>query len=69
MLQQNVEFFIENNLVTPNQSGFWSGDSCINELFSITHDIFKSPDIGPEVRNVFLDILRTFKNICHVDPI
>ena len=30
------EFFIQNNLITPNQSGFKTGDSCINQLISIT---------------------------------
>ena len=32
------EFFIQNNLITPNQSGFKTGDSCINQLISITHE-------------------------------
>ena len=38
-------FFIENNLVYPNQSG----DSCINQLLSITHEISKSFDYGLDV--------------------
>ena len=33
-------FFIENNLISSNQSGFKQGDSCINQLLSITHDIY-----------------------------
>ena len=32
-------FFIENDLISSNQSGFKQGDSCINQLLSITHDI------------------------------
>ena len=51
------EFFIQNNLITPNQSGFKTGDSCINELISITREIYKSFDDGYEVRGLFLDIL------------
>ena len=35
------EFFIQNDLITPNQSGFKTGDSCINQLISITHKIYK----------------------------
>ena len=37
-------FFTENNLISPNQSGFKPGDSCINHLLSITHENFKSFD-------------------------
>ena len=33
-------FFILNELISPNQSGFKQGDSCINQLLSITHDIY-----------------------------
>ena len=30
-------FFIENELISSNQSGFKPGDSCVNQLVSITH--------------------------------
>ena len=53
-------FFIENDLISQNQSCFKPGDSCINHLLSITHDIYKSFDDGWEVKGVFLDILKTF---------
>ena len=33
------EFFTENNLISPNQSGFKSGGSCINQFLFITHEI------------------------------
>ena len=52
------EFFIENNLISKNQSGFRSGDSCINQLLSITHEIYQSFDDSLEVRAIFLDINR-----------
>ena len=32
-------FFTENNLISPNQSGFRPGNSCINQLLTITHEI------------------------------
>ena len=35
------EFLIQNNLITPKQSGFKRGDSCINQLISITREIYK----------------------------
>ena len=43
-----------NKLLNPNQSG----DSCINQLVSITHEIYASFDADPslEVTGVFLDI-------------
>ena len=49
------EFFIQNNLITNNHSGFKTDDSCINQL-SITRKIYKSFDDGYEIRGVFLDI-------------
>ena len=57
------EFFIQNNLITPNQSGFKTGDSCINQLISITHEIYKSFDDGYEVGGVFLDISKSFDKV------
>ena len=32
-------FFIENGVISPNQSGFKQGDSCINQLLTITRNI------------------------------
>ena len=58
-------FYIENNLISPNQSGFKQGDSCINQLLSITHDICQSLDQDSEVRGVFLDISKAFANVWH----
>ena len=57
------EFFIQNNLITPNQSGFKTGDSCINQLISITHEIYKSFDDSYEVRGVFLYISKAFDEV------
>ena len=39
-----LKYFLNNNLVTAKQFGFKPGDSCINQLLSITHDIFTSFD-------------------------
>ena len=59
------EFFTENNLISPNQSGFKPGDSCINQLLSITHEINKSFDDVSEVRGIFLDISKAFDKVWH----
>ena len=56
-------FFTENNLISPNQSGFRPGDSCVNQLLAITHEIYKSFDEGFEVRGVFLDISKAFDKV------
>ena len=36
------KYFINNNLLTPCQSGFIKGDSCVNQLLAITHEIHKT---------------------------
>ena len=59
------EFFIANELISSNSSGFKPGDSCINQLLSITHEIYKSFDDGYEVRGVFLDISKAFDKVWH----
>ena len=47
-------FFIENGLISQHQSGFKPGDSCINQLLSITHEIYQSFD---EVLDVLVSII------------
>ena len=37
-------FFSKNNLISPNQSGFRPGDSYVNQLLAITHELFKPFD-------------------------
>ena len=59
------EYFIEDELISSSQSGFKPGDSIINQLLSITHNIYQSFDNGFEVMGVFLDISMTFDNVWH----
>ena len=47
------------------QSGFKPEDSCIKQLLSITHEIYKSFDNGFAVRVVFLDISKAFDKVWH----
>ena len=56
LLYNMFYFFIENDLMSQTQPGSKPGDSCINQLLSITHEIYKSFDDMWEVRGVFLDI-------------
>ena len=53
------EFFIENNLISKNQSGFRPGDSCINQLLSLTHQIYQS-FLGKDLGQKFSDMACTF---------
>ena len=57
--------FIENELFSHNQSGFKPGDSCINQLLTNSHEIYKSFDDGSELRGIFLDISRAFEKVWH----
>ena len=65
MFNEMFKLFIENELISSNQSGFKPGDSCVNQLVSITHEIYKSFDKGHEVRDVFLDISKAFHKVWH----
>ena len=58
-----MNFFTENNLISPNQLVFKLGDSCINQILSITHEIYKSFDDGLEVRCIFLVISKVFDKV------
>ena len=60
-----LSFLLKNNLVSPNQSGFKPGDSCISQLLSITHKIFQSFNEGFEVRSVLPDISKPFYKVWH----
>ena len=40
MFNKLFNFLLENNLISPNQSGFKPGNYCINQLLSTTHKIY-----------------------------
>ena len=42
--------------MSDNQSGFKPGDSCVNQLLSVTHEIYQFFDDNLEVRAVFRHI-------------
>ena len=58
-------FLEEHKLLNPCQSGFNKNDSCINQLVSITHEIYSAFDCNPslEVWGVFLDLSKAFDNV------
>ena len=61
------EFLMSNSLINTSQSGFIPRDSCINQLLSITHNIYSAFDANPtlEVKGVFLDISKAFDRVWH----
>ena len=65
MFNEMSEFFVENKLTSSSQSGFKPGDSCINQLLSITHEIYISFDEGLDVWSVFLDISKALDKVSH----
>ena len=60
-------YISKNNLLSPNQSGFRPGDSCTNQLLSITHNIHSFFDdySSLETRGVFLDMSKAFDKVWH----
>lgn len=55
----------DNELISPNQSGFRPGDSTINQLLAITHEIYTGFEDRMETRAVFLDISKAFDRVWH----
>ena len=55
------------SLITPHQSGFHPGDSIINQLLSITREIYTAFEDMPsrETRAVFLDLSKVFGMVWH----
>ena len=64
IFNEMLRFLLENNLISSNQSGFKSGDSCINHGLSRTHEIYTSFHDKIEVRGVFVTS-NTFHQVWH----
>ena len=58
-------FFIENDLMSQIQSGVKPGGSCISQLLSVIHKVYKSFDDSWELRGVFRDISKAFDKVWH----
>ena len=64
----NLLNYIEReNLLNINQSGFRANDSCINQLISITHEIYRAFNCNPslEVRGIILELSKAFDKVWH----
>ena len=63
VFEEMFPVFIKNKSIATNPPGFKPGDSCINQLIEITHEICQSFDEGCKVRDVFLDISKAFDKV------
>ena len=61
------DYFINNKFLNSCQSGFIKGDSCVNQLLAITHEIHKNLDANPSIDTigVFLDMSKAFDKVWH----
>ena len=59
------KYVSDNSLLSSNQSGFCTGDSCINQLLSITYDIFHCFDGGMKTRTIIFGISKAFDKVWH----
>ena len=64
-----IHFIITLGLLfnSKSQSGFRNGDSCVFQLLSITHEIFKGFDANPSLDTcgIFLDIFKASDRVWH----
>ena len=60
-------FLDREKLLNTNQSGFWPFDSCVNQLLTITQEIFSAFDCNSslEICLIFLDISKAFDKVWH----
>ena len=59
--------FIQNQLYTECQSGFIPGNSCVAQLASIRHKIYKIFNFNQprQIRETFLDVSKVFDKVWH----
>ena len=56
-------FLIQLNLISLAQSGFKSGNSCVNQLLSVIPETYHPMDEDYKIRDFFLDILKSFDKV------
>ena len=67
-IYNNLLNYIElENLLNINQSGFRAYDSCINQLISMTHEMYRAFKCisSLEFRGIFLDLSKAFDKVWH----
>jgi hypothetical protein len=56
-------YFFENNLLTPHNSGFKPGDSTVNQLAFLYHTFCEALDMKKDIKIVFCDISKAFDRV------
>ena len=61
------EYVEESKLLLMHQFGFRSNNSCVNQLLSVVHNLYKGFDAYPNLktRGVFLDMSKVFDKVWH----
>ena len=65
MFNHIFTYLQSHHVITPYQSGFMSGDSCVNQLLYISNNIYKELDNKNSVCAVFLDFTKAFDKVSH----
>ena len=65
LFSKMYNYFISNNLITKNQSGFRPNESVTNQLIYLVDEIHSSLDINLDVRSIFLDMSKAFDKVWH----
>ena len=60
------EYCVSNNLLTWRNSGFKKGDSVMNQMINITHQLNENLDNGDDTCMIFLDISKAFDRVWHM---
>ena len=60
-----TQHLLDNNIITPFQSGLRNGDSTVNQLLFLYHEFSKTLDAKKEIRVVFCDISKAFDRAWH----
>ena len=53
-----TQYLLDNNIITPFQSGFRTGDSTVNQLLFLYHEFSKTLDANKEIRVVFVTSVK-----------
>ena len=65
MFINTTNYFTENNVITPYQSGFISSDSTVYQLLYLSNGFSKALDEGKEMCVIFCDISKAFDRVGH----
>ena len=64
-LKYLFNYLRDNKIVSIHQSGFIPGDSTVNQLVSIHHDLCKALENYNDIQLIFFDISKAFDKVWH----